>query len=240
VRRSEEGFTNPLGSPAYFAPPYQFKNAETVLIEFEASREAIEAEVPEPLELQPGTAFAVIQDAQIASGAPFHEGYIFVRTKYKDLAGFYAPYVFGCPEEAVLANREMYGWPEMIVDYPHPRIIKDGHTVTATVQRRGELLMKASVALERRAKPEELPNMDDNITLRKIPSPLKDGRSLRQLIHIRLEDGQIHDLWAGRGYLELGQSAQFRINRLRPIRIVNAYYTVISWTLPHAKSIWDV
>jgi hypothetical protein len=74
MKKSEEGFTNPLGSSAYFPPPYPFKNAETVMIEFEAPREAIEAELPEPLEFQPGTAFAVVQDAQIASGAPFHEG----------------------------------------------------------------------------------------------------------------------------------------------------------------------
>jgi acetoacetate decarboxylase len=240
MKKTEEGFTNPLGSSAYFPPPYPFKNAETVLIEFEAPQEAMEAELPEPLELEPGTAFAVIQDAQIASGAPFHEGYIFLRTKYKGQDGFYSPYVFGCPEEAVLANREMYGWPEMIADYPHPRMTKDGHTVTATVQRRGELLMKATVALERRAKPEEMPNMDDSLTLRKIPSPLKDGRPIRQVIHIRLEDTQLYDLWGGRGYLKLGESAQFRITRLQPTRIVNAYYMVISWILPHARAVWDV
>jgi acetoacetate decarboxylase len=240
MKRSEEGFTNPLGSSAYFQPPYPFKNAETLLIEFEAPQEAIEAELPEPLQFEPGTAFAVVQDAQIASGASFHEGYIFLRTKYENQAGVYAPYVFGCPEEAVLANREMYGWPEMIADYPHPRHSKDGHTITGTVQRRGETLIKASVTLERKAKLEELPPMDDNLTLRKIPSPLKDGRPLRQVIHIRLEESQVHDLWAGRGHLEFGHSAQFRISRLRPTRIVNAYYLVISWLLPHAKSVWDV
>lgn len=240
MKRSEEGFTNPLGSPAYFPPPYPFKNAETLLIEFEAPREAIEAELPEPLEYQPGTAFAVVQDAQIASGAPFHEGYVFVRTKYKEQCGCYAPYVFGCPEEAVLANREMYGWPEMIADYPHPRHAKDGHTITGTVQRRGETLINASVTLERKPKLEELPNMDDNLTLRKIPSPLKDGRPLRQIIHLRLEDAQVHELWAGRGHLEFGVSAQFKISRLQPTRIVNAYYVVMSWLLPYAKSVWDV
>lgn len=240
MKRSEEGFTNPLGSPAYFPPPYPFKNAETILIEFEAPREAIEAELPEPLEFQPGTAFAVVQDAQIASGAPFHEGYVFVRTKYKEQRGYYAPYVFGCPEEAVLANREMYGWPEMIADYPHPRHAKDGHTITGTIQRRGETLIKASVSLERKPKLEELPNMDDNLTLRKIPSPLKDGRPLRQVIHLRLEDAQVHELWAGRGHLEFGLSAQFKIGRLQPTRVVNAYYLVMSWLLPYAKSVWDV
>jgi acetoacetate decarboxylase len=240
VKRSDEGFTNPLGSPAYFPPPYPFKNAETLLIEFEADPEAIKAELPEPLEFQPGTAFAVVQDAQIASGARFHEGYVFVRTKFRDQAGLYAPYVFGCPEEAVLANREMYGWPEMIADYPHPRHAKDGHTITGTVQRRGETLIKASVTLERKAKVEELPAMDDNLTLRKIPSPLKDGRPLRQVIHIRLEDFQVYELWAGRGHLEFGESAQFKIGRLQPTRVENAYYLVMSWLLPHARAVWDV
>lgn len=240
VKRFEEGFTNPLGSPAYFPPPYLFRNAETILIEFEASRECVEEELPEPLEFQPGTVFAVIQDAQIASGAAFHEGYIFLRAKYKGQFGFYAPYVFGCPEEVVLANREMYGWPEMMADYPHPRIVKDGHTVTGTVQRRGETLMKASVFIERKARPEEIPSMDDNLTLRKIPSPMNGGQPIRQVIHIRLEDSQLHEAWAGRGFLELGRSAQFKIARLQPLRVVNAYYMVVSWTLPHARSVWDV
>jgi len=240
MKRFEEGFTNPLGSPAYFPPPYPFRNAETILIEFEASPKSVEKELPEPLEFQPGTVFAVVQDAEIASGASFHEGYIFLRAKYKDQFGFYAPYVFGCPEEVVLANREMYGWPEMMADYPHPKIAKNGHTVTGTVQRRGETLMKASVFLERKARPEEVPNMDDNLTLRKIPSPLKDGQPIRQVIHIRLENSQLHEAWAGRGFLELGRSAQFKIARLQPLRIVNAYFMIVSWTLPHARSIWNV
>jgi acetoacetate decarboxylase len=240
VKRTEEGFTNPLGSSAYFPPPYPFKNAETLMIEFEAPREAVEAELPEPLEFQPGTAFAVVQDAQIASGAPFHEAYIFVRAKFRGINGFYAPYVFGCPEEAVLANREMYGWPEMIADYPHPRHVKNGHTVTGTLQRRGELLIKASVTFERMAKVEELPNMDDNLTLRKIPSPLKDGKPLRQIVHIRLQETQVHEIWAGRGLLQLGPSAQFKLSRLQPIKIVNSHYLVMSWLLPHAVAVWDV
>jgi acetoacetate decarboxylase len=240
LKKNEEGFTNPLGSPAYFPPPYPFRNAETVLIEYELSRRQVESELPEPLEYVQGSAFAVIQDAQISSGAPFHEGYIFIPGRYNNITGYFAPYAFGCPEEAVLANREFYGWPEVIADYPHPRITKDGHTVTATVQRRGELLMKASVTLERRAEAEELPSMDDNFTIKKIPSPLKDGKPLRQLIHIRLENFEVHEIWAGRGTLELGDSSQFRINRLRPTRILRSYYLVMSWILPYAKAAWDV
>ncbi len=187
-----------------------------------------------------GNAFAVIQDAQIASGAPFHEGYIFIPGRYNNITGYYAPYVFGCPEEAVLANRELYGWPEIIADYPHPRLAKDGHTVTATVIRRGDLLMKASVTLERKAKVEELPNMDDNFTIKKIPSAMKDGKPLRQLIHVRLENAEVHEVWAGRGTLELPNSSQFRISRLQPTRIVRAHYLVMSWILPYAKAVWDV
>jgi acetoacetate decarboxylase len=240
LKRSEEGFTNPVGSSAYFPPPYPFRNAETVFVEYEPSREQVESELPEPLEYVEGNALAIIQDAQIASGAPFHEGYIFVPAKFKGITGYYAPYACGCPEEAVLANRELYGWPEVIADYPHPRFAKDAHTVTATVQRRGELFMKASVTLERQAKVEELPAMDDNLTLKKIPSPLKDGKPLRQVVHIRLENVDVHDVWAGRGTLELGVSSEFRIARLKPKKILRSYYLVMSWILPYALAAWDV
>lgn len=240
LKKREEGFTNPVGSSAYFPPPYPFKNAETVFIEYELSRDQVESELPEPLEYVEGNAFAVIQGSQIASGAPFHEGYIFVPAKFKGITGYYAPYAAGSPDAVVFANRELYGWPEVIADYPHPRFAKDAHTVTATVQRRGELLMKASVTLERQAKVEELPAMDDNLTLKKIPSPLKDGKPLRQVVHIKLENVEISNVWAGRGTLELGASSEFRISRLAPNKISRSYYFVMSWILPYALEAWDV
>ncbi len=240
IKKSEEGFTNPVGSSAYFPPPYPFRDAETVFIEYELSREQVESELPEPFEYTEGNVFAVIQSSNIASGARFNEGFIFMPATFKGITGYYAPYACGSPDSVVLANRELYGWPEVMADYPHPPFSKNAHTITATIQRWGEPFMKASVTLERRAKVEELPSMDDNFTLKKIPSPLKDGKPLRQLVHLKLENVDIDNLWEGRGTLELGSSQEFRISRLKPKRIVRSFYFVMSWDLPYALQVWDV
>jgi acetoacetate decarboxylase len=55
-----------------------------------------------------------------------------------------------------------------------------------------------------------------------------------------LENVDIHDVWVGRGSLELSASPEFRISRLEPKRIVRSFYFVMSWILPYAKAVWDV
>jgi acetoacetate decarboxylase len=240
MKKDQEGFTNPLACSAYFQPPFPFKNAQTIGVEFEVPREVAEAELPEPLEYVPGTAFVFIQDAQIASGASFHEGYVYLRTRYNGQNGWFTPYLFGWPEEAVLANRELFGWAEMMIDNPNPWLVKNGHTITGTLERRGELLVRASITLERKGSADELPNMDDIFTLKKIPSPLKNGKPLRQLVHIRIEDVSMPEMWTGRGALEFGHSSQFKMHRLQPKEVLKGYYVVINWMLPYAREVWDV
>ena len=51
MKEHEEGFSMPLAAPAFCAPPFKaMPEGRVLFVFFEADREAIEFEVPEPLE----------------------------------------------------------------------------------------------------------------------------------------------------------------------------------------------
>ena len=64
--------------------------------------------------------------------------------------------------------------------------------------------------------------------------------SLRQIIHLKIEDEEVHELWEGKGMVEIGNSAQFNIGPLKPLHVHKAWYMVTSFTLPAATNVWDV
>lgn len=239
MKRVDEGFSMPLGSPAYSPPPYTFRNAQLLIVFFEPDRDAALAEVPEPLELAPNSLAGVwFLDSPMASGATYYEGAIILQTRYEDITGWYTPYIWGEPDEPLFVNRELYGWPEMTCD--PGALEKRSNIVEGAINRKSELLMRASVFIQREGKPEELPNMYDWLQMRKFSSPIPERPPLRQLIYMRHPEVNIHELWAGRGSVELADSPQFAIGKLQPRRILSGYYMRLTFVLPPARKIWDV
>lgn len=230
----------PLGSSPYGEPPYPAgRNAELLLVEFEADPRAMTGEVPEPLRLVKGSkALAWIFNAPQLTGSIYHEGAILLCVRYRGITGHYVPYIWGDLDEAMLLNRELYGWPQLLCE--HDVLHKEGNLIYGVIRRREERLLKASVFLERSADQKELPLLADWLQIRKIPTPMKRKPALRHLIHLVISDTSIHELWAGRPSLELGPSAEFRIERLSPSNVTRGFYMRISHDLPHANNVIEV
>jgi acetoacetate decarboxylase len=223
----------PLGSPPYPEPPYPAgRNAELLLIEYEAEEEKLVAEeVPEPLELVAGSKpVAWVFDAPQMSGGVYHEGAILLTVKYHSTTGYYVPYIWGDNDEAMFLNREVYGWPQLACDTE--LLTKDGNLVTGTITRRRETLMKASVFLEHPAEPADVPIRQDWLQVRKFPNPVKGRPPLRHLIHTVVPPGEVHGLWTGRPALSLGPSAEFALDRVRPRKALRGFYIRTTFDLP--------
>ena len=230
----------PLGSSPYEEPPYPAgRNAELLLVEYDADQKRMSEEVPEPLHLVRGSkVIAWIFNAPQLTGSVYHEGAILLNVKYEEITGHYVPYIWGDLDEAMLLNRELYGWPQLMCD--SDVLHKDGNLVCGEIRRRGERLLKASVFLERRANEKELPLLADWLQVRKIPTPMKGRPALRHLIHLVTGNTVVHELWAGRPSLELGPSAEFRVERFSPISLSRGFYLRVSHDLPFAKEVIQV
>jgi acetoacetate decarboxylase len=79
-----------------------------------------------------------------------------------------------------------------------------------------------------------------SLQIRKFPSPERNGKPLKQLIHIVFEDVKIHEIWCGTAALEFGRSGAYPlIHRLEPREIVRAFWLKPEWILPYGKVIWE-
>ena len=237
---ADEGYSMPLGSSPYRELPYPAgRNAELLVVEFEADEDAMDAEVPEPLSLVSGSRpIAWIFDAPQMSGAVYHEGAILLTVRHNGVTGYYVPYIWGDDDAAMLINREVFGWPQLISD--HGVLHKSGNLVYGSIERRGRWLVKASVFLDRAADPAEIPSRQDWLQVRKIPNPVKGRKPFRHLIHAVIPGGSIHEAWKGRAALEFGHSAEFALDRLAPIKVHNGFYLRTSFDLPPPIEATDV
>ena len=230
----------PLGSPPYEAPPYPAgRRAALLLVSFDADQGALRHEVPEPLELiEDRPAVAWVFEAPQLPGGKYFEGALLCQVRYRDIEGMYAPYIWGDVEEPGLLNRELYGWPELTCD--PASLERRGNMVRGRVMRRGEQLLTVSGFLERESDGEGMPLLPDWLQLRVFPNPKGGPPSLRQVVHLTIADEDVHELWEGRGAIELGASAQFNTAPLRPLEVHRAWYMVTSFALPAASNVWDV
>lgn len=238
--RATEGGSMPLGSSPYEAPPYPAgRRAALLLVSFDADVEALRHEIPEPLELienRPSVAWAF--EAPQLSGGTYFEGALLCQVRYRGIEGMYVPYIWGDVEEAGILNRELYGWPELTCD--PGELERSGNMIRGRVVRRGEELLSVTGFLERQSDGSDVPLLPDWLQLRTFPNPMGGAPSLRQVVHLRIDDEEVHELWEGRGQLELGASAQFNTTPLRPRRVHKAWYMITSFTLPAASNVWDV
>jgi hypothetical protein len=78
------------------------------------------------------------------------------------------------------------------------------------------------------------------IQLRKLPSPGKDGKPIRQLLNVPPADFEIGEIWSGDGTLELGKSGLFHhMHKLNPVEVYGTWFLRSRWVLEHPEVIWE-
>lgn len=239
MKKEREGYSMPLGSPAYGPPPYYggegIQTSELLLIEFECDPQAIAEETPEPLQPVDDRALLWLGDATIAPAnyGIYHEGAIIHKVRFGDTLGATVPYIWTDSDEAMLVGREIYGFPKMMCDVG--RLCYQGPNVSGSVSRRGEVLLRAGLTLEARASAEELPQLGPTFFfVRKIPNPEQGGKALRHLIRVD-QSFEVLECWRGRAFVEFAASAQFRIRAFQPRRMLGAFFVKARWVLPYAR-----
>ena len=241
----------PLSAPAYTSPPFwAMPGGRLLFVFFQADIEAMRFEVPTPLVLHhQNTAFAWIGDLIQSphTMTPYHESLIAVKVRYKTHDGWYLPYLWTSNDESTIFARELYGWPSQLSDNDPIQI--EGSQIQAMCRRRGELLMRISLNITSPPPQSRQKSLEDRfnkliagdwLQVRKIPSPEKNGKPLKQLLHIATTDFKLHEIWEGNAVLEIGASGYYpNLHRLQPRKILGAFYTKPEWLVPHAKIIWQ-
>lgn len=247
MKKAQEGFSMPLSAPAYAPPPYWARpEGKLLFVFFRADQKALEYEVPEPLELAPDPmCLAWLGDL---SQPPhtfgfYHEVLTAIQVRYGDINGWNINYIWTSNDQAMLFARELYGWPAQLCD--DERLRYNGSQILGECNRNGVRLMRIVFSVNSPPPSKRNKSMEEDflrllegdfLQIRKIPSPEKDGKPFRQLIHIPVVDFRCHEFWKGDATVELGKSGYYpHLHQMNPTEIVAAYIARAEWIVPHSK-----
>jgi acetoacetate decarboxylase len=244
-------YSLPIGPGSmYGPPPYLYRGVEDCFIVYEADAAGVEALLPPGLEIadEVPTCIAWARWVPFSTFGPYHEAYIMIRANYGETTYLYQPFILVDNEIPLGAGREIWGYAKKLAVFernwggngqPY------GEQMVFTVDRpKGQRLMTATMVADRLADPAELEDTPV-LSTRIIPNSEPHKRpSVAELVRLDVpatlhvaQDGT-HKLWAGRGSLSLDTvSSVDPWHLLAPKRIIDCYFGVYDFDLPHGRVI---
>jgi acetoacetate decarboxylase len=244
-------YSLPIGPGSmYGPPPYLYRGVEDCFIVYETDRDGVEALLPPGLEIadETPTCIAWARWVPFSTFGAYHEAYIMIRASFEGTTYLYQPFILVDNEIPLGAGREIWGYAKKMAVFernwggdgtPY------GEQMVFTVERpKGNPIMTATMVADRLADPAELEDTPV-LSTRIIPNSEAGKRpSVAELVRLDVpatlhvaQDGT-HKLWAGRGSLTMDTvSSVDPWHLLAPKRIVDCYFGVYDFDLPHGKVI---
>ena len=231
----DQAFCMPLDSPSYPLPPSRFINREYMIISYETDFNILKEKVPAPLEvIEPVVKFEFIRMPDSSGLGGYTESGQVIPVKYNGKPGLYVLSMYLDNEPAVLAGREIWGFPKKI---GRPSLGMDSLSKDALIGRLfyGELeVARGTMGYRWKA----LPTDDIRKSLEEIPNflvkiiPDVDGSpKIKQLVSYHLGDINIKGAWTGPADLQLFNHALAPVAGLPVKRIISGINFISDLTL---------
>lgn len=254
MNRENEGYIPPLGaSPIPPSPHHMSKETQYISVYYDADPEALEREVPSPLEfageMDGPTASLMIGDAYTPpkNVSHYHEAMIRIRVRYDGDVGWYTTYIWVDNEESLL-NGRVNGLPKLLCD--EDSLTYEGNEIHGEIHRRDQPLMR--VLFRPRSRPDAqdeaaaemgaLQGGLPGLQLKKVQSPVKDGKVLRQLIKRDSGESDVAECYSGDASVELFDHASFpNLKNLAPETIHGSFFSRPDFYLSRedAEIVWE-
>ena len=246
-------YSQPIGpGNAYRPPPYLYRGVEDIFVEYTADGAAVRSLLPpgvEPAD-DPPVCIAWARWVAWSSFGPYHESYIMVRANFEGQTYIYQPFIFTDNEIPLVAGREIWGYSKKLAVMERSyggAGTPFGEQAVFTVERpAGKRIMTVSIACDELQDPAELDDLPV-LSTRIIPnSEAGKPPSVAELVRLDVE-AHIHPsangtpkLWRGRGSVTMDSPSQVDPwYLLRPVEIVQGYFGIFDFDLPHGKVVHD-
>ena len=226
----------PSDAPAFQAPPYHYRNAQTISIKFETDPESALDVLPAPFELiEPAAANLSFYWYPFTTFGPYHEAILRLYARHEGKPLTYITQIFVDTEPPMLAGREVWGYPKKLAKIGFKR---DKDMVVGWLERpQGVRLATAIMRPEQPAG--ALGSNGPTTGLRIIPSaePTDKRPALAELIAADTEH-TIREAWAGPGSISFpDHSVLDPVDRFPIKRILKAVYMEYDIMLPAGRVI---
>src|ERR1700704_196540 len=224
-------FAMPLTNPSYPRPPYRFYDREYIIIKYRTDREALEAVVPEPLEIVDAVVnYEFIRMPDSTGFGDYTETGQVIPVRYKGEAGGYVHSMYLDDEAPIAGGRELWGFPKKLAS---PKIAVESDVLVGTLHYGSVLCASATLGYKHRA-------IDHDAVLKSMKAPnfmLKiiphvDGTPrICELVRYYLEDITLKEAWTGPAALGLFPPALADVARLPVREVISALHFKTDLTL---------
>lgn len=234
VRQDTSVKADETQTPAVKPQTFEIKNSEQMLVIFTAPPAVVKNLAPAPLAPSPYNLMIVY-----VSRTPTDKGFtqdmtLGVLTAYKGKMYMYPVYRVVDNKEASELGRMITGSPTRIAQIS---LEKEGKTVTASVEREGKILFKATMAL---SDPGEPIDSSPVVNLRMVPGKQKDAPpELKQLTIGRIDAIKVHELIDGEPRMEFDQSLTDNFPRVSVGAIYRGIYRKADYRVTNLGVLYD-
>jgi acetoacetate decarboxylase len=226
----------PASTPTPQPMSLDVKNSESMLIIFITPPEVVKNLVPAPLAPSPYNIMYVA-----VSRSPIPEGTGYNHVMELGVLAVFKGKMYTYPVYSLVDNKPMSDRGGMITGSPikigRITLDKKDKNLTASVEREGKTLFKATMVL---AEPGEPLDSSPMVVLRNIPAAQKDGQpEVKQLIAGKIENIKVHELIDGEADMEFDQSLTDGFPKVSVQQVYRAVYRKADFTLTSAGVLHD-
>jgi acetoacetate decarboxylase len=225
-------------SGLYGKPPFEYREARQLLVEFRTDPRVLRQLVPPPLTPnRDAKVFVSCADFLCSGFGRYLEAHVFTHATFQRRLVNFSIYLVLDNDVAIGAGREIWGFPKKLGRLTLE--MKDD-VVSTTVERGGRTIIDAAVHLAELATAEDLGGTSEYLTRRFIPNvSLSAPPDIDQLTSTTLTNIVTHDVYKGTATVAFGSSPADRLETI-PIRGVNGgFYFRNQFTLGDGEVVHD-
>ncbi len=231
----------PLQSPTYPRGPYKFFNRQYMVIRYVTDRDAIRAQLPEPLEPAGDTVSVQWLDLPDGEGfGAYSAAAQIIPCTYKGMECNFVSQMYVDNTPPLAGGREIWGYP---MKYGKSILKVEGDTLTGTLSYANQHVATGTMVYKHDAfrndhSTEEALLARTQVTLKLIPDI--DGKpAIAQLVAINFTDVVVKGAWSGAARLELIPAVNCPLADLPVKQVVGGLQIVTDMTLPYGRVMHD-
>jgi acetoacetate decarboxylase len=237
-RPATRSYSMPELSGLYGRPPFEYRNAKQLTVEFRTDPRVLRQLVPPPLTPNEDAKMLLSSSDFLSSGfGRYLEAHLSTPATFEGRPVNFSVYLVLDSDVAIGAGREIWGFPKKL-----GRLALDmkDDVVRTTIERGGCTIIEAAVHLAELGTEEDLGGTPEWITRRFIPNVSNAAPpDIDQLTSTTLTNVVTHDVYKGAATLAFGSSPADRLEEI-PIEAVTAgFYFEYRFTLNDGVVVHD-
>jgi acetoacetate decarboxylase len=235
----KRAFAMPLTNPSYPPAPYRFYNREYVIITYRTDRAALEAVVPEPLEIiEPLVKYEFIRMPDSTGFGDYTESGQIIPVRFKGVEGVYVHSMYLDDDAPIAGGREIWGFPKKLAN---PKLSHEGEVIVGTLHYGSILCAVGTMGYKHRT-------VDPAVVMHalSVPNflikiiPHVDGSPrITELVRYYLTDIEIKGAWTAPAALDLRPHVMADVAGLPVLGIESALHCIADLTLGPGEVVFD-